>query len=997
MATATSEGKGKEREIHPALTVTHTALSKSTSTHTIVHPSSQWYTEVEYPNDSPSGNPSSSASASLLKLAADLHAADIQLFSNSRSSSSSEQSFLTSIIHSGTLSDRLSALTLLVQSSPVHNTQALETLKSMASTGREDSLKALRCIVDWWVGGGVPDRKLRYFTSQPLHAVSATSPTAIQKQLLITWYFEDWLKKYFFSVLQILESHTSSPLPYMRTRALALLATLLTAKPEQEHNLLRLVVFKLGDPTKSICAKASHHVLQLLQTHPSMKSVVVREIMGLVFKNVAVTIATLNGGAATTTTASGAKHMRFDDPASVKAAPKVGQKSGGPAPKAGNAHVLYYASITLNQIVLTTQPADQAVARTLIDFYFEMFREVLGAVEREETTGMKEKKTGSSEEKSAEGDQLKVDRQGRVIDYSSKKKGKGLVASSSSVFAEPDEGDAKLISALLTGVNRALPFAKFGAGDVTNPMYKHMDMLFLITHKSTFNTSLQALVLIQQICATLMKEHPGQHVKDDAVRAIADRFYRVLYASLHDARLATSNKQALYLNLFIKAVREDINGSRVAAVVKRFIQTLISGGNGSTEFVAGGLVVLGQLFDTTPGLRGLVTRPPSETAKADKEASSADKSAASYDPLKRDPQYAHAETSPLWELLPLTTHYHPTIALHAGQLLRGESLSGSADLSLNTLSHFLDRFVYKNPKKIREEDGGGLLGAKSKGASLMQPAASGLDGIGVKLHRGEVSDVIRSDGGGVQVKMNEEAFLRRKKEDVPADQLFFYQYFTRKHERDKARVKGENEENDDDEDIPGDDGAEDENEGGSEGGDDDDSDARYMDLSGDEEEERTTGAGQATAKDQNEEGSDAEEQEIWTAMKATMPQEGEDADDDVDSDSEGSDGEDDDAVDSNFLRAMQDDDEDDGLAETSDNEDLTPFDGGLIEFDGSENAGGEDENEDEWGGVDDSFKKRKRSTQSDDKLRRKKLKSLPTFASYEDYAKMIEDGPEDDI
>jgi len=51
-----------------------------------------------------------------------------------------------------------------VQSSPVHNTKALDTLKNMAGKaggGRNESLKALRCIVDWWVGGGIPDRKLK--------------------------------------------------------------------------------------------------------------------------------------------------------------------------------------------------------------------------------------------------------------------------------------------------------------------------------------------------------------------------------------------------------------------------------------------------------------------------------------------------------------------------------------------------------------------------------------------------------------------------------------------------------------------------------------------------------------------------------------------------------------------------------------------------------------------------------------------------------------------
>ena len=98
------------------------------------------------------------------------------------------------------------------------------------------------------------------------------------------------------------------------------------------------------------------------------------------------------------------------------------------------------------------------------------------------------------------------------------------------------------------------------------------------------------------------------------------------------------------------------------------------------------------------------------------------------------------------------------------------------------------------------------------------------------------------------------------------------------------------------------------------------------------------------------------------------------------------------------------DDEDDNsdalsLVEASDNEDLISLDGDvpddLIEYDGSD-AG--EEEEAEWGGIEEGTgggQKRKREETRAGK--RKKLKSLPTFASYEDYAKMIEDGPEDDI
>jgi len=41
--------------------------------------------------------------------------------------------------------------------------------------------------------------------------------------------------------------------------------------------------------------------------------------------------------------------------------------------------------------------------------------------------------------------------------------------------------------------------------------------------------------------------------------------------------------------------------------------------------------------------------------------------------------------------------------------------------------------------------------------------------------------------------------------------------------------------------------------------------------------------------------------------------------------------------------------------------------------------------------------KRKRKGGKEELKTRKKARSLPTFASYEDYAKLIEEGPENDI
>ena len=45
--------------------------------------------------------------------------------------------------------------------------------------------------------------------------------------------------------------------------------------------------------------------------------------------------------------------------------------------------------------------------------------------------------------------------------------------------------------------------------------------------------------------------------------------------------------------------------------------------------------------------------------------------ASKYDPLKREPQFASALDSPLWELVALVNHSHPTICFWAEQLAKG--------------------------------------------------------------------------------------------------------------------------------------------------------------------------------------------------------------------------------------------------------------------------------------------------------------------------------------
>lgn len=141
--------------------------------------------------------------------------------------------------------------------------------------------------------------------------------------------------------------------------------------------------------------------------------------------------------------------------------------------------------------------------------------------------------------------------------------------------------------------------------------------------------------------------------------------------------------------------------TRAKSIVRRFLQVLATvgcGGGCGAEFVCGGLFLLGELFASVPGLRSMVNSSPAPSSSSRSKSKAEDKvekeeARETYDPLNRNPLYAHPSASPLWELLPLVRHHHPAVALHARQLLRSEPVTASADLSQGTLMGFLDKYV----------------------------------------------------------------------------------------------------------------------------------------------------------------------------------------------------------------------------------------------------------------------------------------------------------------
>jgi len=98
--------------------------------------------------------------------------------------------------------------------------------------------------------------------------------------------------------------------------------------------------------------------------------------------------------------------------------------------------------------------------------------------------------------------------------------------------------------------------------------------------------------------------------------------------------------------------------------------------------------------------------------------------------------------------------------MFAYRLLYNQDMPPKPELASHTLSHFLDRFVYRNAK---------AGSAGPRGSSIMQPLAGG-DSRTILLS----SRATR----GKQESVNSEAFWNKKMEDVAVDEVFFHRYFS---------------------------------------------------------------------------------------------------------------------------------------------------------------------------------------------------------------------------
>ncbi|KAF5931690.1 hypothetical protein HYC85_027861 [Camellia sinensis] len=227
----------------------------------------------------------------------------------------------------------------------------------------------------------------------------------------------------------------------------------------------------------------------------------------------------------------------------------------------------YHTVNFLSQIRLSHKGDGPKVAKRLIDVYFALFKVLIS----EADGSLKTDKNRKEEDKKA----------------SSSSKDSKVKSQPSEPHAEMD---SRLLTALLTGVNRAFPFVSSNEAD--DIIEVQTPMLFQLVHSKNFNVGVQALMLLDKISSKN--------------QILSDRFYRALYSKLLLPAAMNSSKasvfcyfEEMFIGLLLRAMKNDINLKRVSAFAKRLLQVALQQ---PPQYACGCLFLLSEVLKARPPL-----------------------------------------------------------------------------------------------------------------------------------------------------------------------------------------------------------------------------------------------------------------------------------------------------------------------------------------------------------------------------------------------------------
>uniref|UniRef100_A0A6V7JQB2 CCAAT-binding factor domain-containing protein n=1 Tax=Bracon brevicornis TaxID=1563983 RepID=A0A6V7JQB2_9HYME len=654
----------------------------------------------------------------------------------------SEYEWLKTAAMRGTLKDKVAASIILIQENPKYNLQKIISLvgqvkgmfKVIKQAEQERTAKKQSLITDvrdlFLEELLHPGYKLLKFEDQNLDEIPSANDFEAPKndksvprsRLLAHWYFEDQLKDQYEKFLTSLSSVAAENIEANREKAVGIMTDLLIANAEQEQRILDFLVNKIGDPKAKVASKAVYCLNQVLLQHPNMKLVVLQEVEKLLFR------------------------------------PNLAQRAQ------------YYAICLLTQYVL--DKSDAQVATTLIDVYFAFFKACL-------------------------------------------KKG---------------EPDSRMMAAILTGVNRAYRFASLDGTKIN----EHIDAVYKVIHVGSFNVALNALGLLHQVASkdpklenrfytAFYRKLLDPEIGTAAKRAVfLNLLYRVMKSDRNTSRVYAFVKRVVQVAAYFPAcmtcatlyaisqlyrVRKDLRQmvltGPVVVKTEKDVDEEVNGeenenSSGNDKQKADSKKSKKnkknknkqveeekqeeddddiQHLENTLVLSNVITKPLNSTSaeegeeKKDIAAIEVDRNPF-YDPFERNPLRSGAVKSPLAELISHYRHFHPTVTLFATKVIEGSVIEYTGDpLEDLTLIRFLDRYVFKNPKKLEEK----------KVTKVNDPLATRAQYI---------------PRGLKSLPVDSQAYLNEREERIPVDELFLYKYLKQKQE--SIGIKKEDDDDDND-------------------------------------------------------------------------------------------------------------------------------------------------------------------------------------------------------
>lgn len=631
-----------------------------------------------------------------------------------------EVKFRKTVLSHGTSRDKIAALVLRCMEAPVHSLSHLNSLIAMvtpkANSGYEEALSSLTELFQSTL---LPNKrtakKFEDHNFSSLCPFIVTNRELAEKQLAL-WYFEDQLAFAYQKLVKQLTQVSRDTVDKIKLKGIRSLVDLLINNPSQEAGLIvESVINKLGDPSRKVAAQTMYWLRTLLQIQPGLKSQVTASVELMLYR------------------------------------PNINEKAQ------------YFCLCFLKDIIFSED--DHQLAAELLKLYFGFFK-------------------------------------------ASTKKG---------------EVNTKLMSALLRGINRAFPYSRLEG----SALEEQLNTLYKLCHLVNFAIATQALQLIYQVLSS------KQHISDRFYQVLYNQLQDPAFgfSSANCAFLNLIFKAMVLddslkrIKAFIKRLLQTsqyLSSHMVCGILylisevveeKPELKTMIQTLHNSRDDDDDGLEVFSDAEDpdelemneqkeeiSENGNKDLAITSKNNEEGYIKErleeneaqanlsrhpfnkpsslsswvhclnAGPATVKCTTYDPFQRNPLHCGADYSSLWELLYLKAHYHPSVSLFATKLITGESVNYSGDpLQDFTLMRFLDRFVYRNPKKMdgrMDSAGGHILGRRT------QYVPHGARGIAV----------------------NTDEFIALDPEKVPEDDHFFYRYFT----QNKTTVKKELVDEDDD-------------------------------------------------------------------------------------------------------------------------------------------------------------------------------------------------------